>query len=151
MRYALAHLLFAVLFFVLALVFVNINTFVVARIAAVDSAFKVSKTIKQANLFFIWVFFLIYLPIGLSIVCSTDRLSVAKCLELGYGSEYCEDEMLDEDEPSDTLLWDYNECPGINNMRSISQCLTVVSLLVYMGTIGFDLRNATRSRSIAAR
>lgn len=107
------------------------------------------------------IFVIIYLPVGLSLACGYNRLTVQDCLAkgtrltqplrghvagahrgavrvAGLGQHYCEVEVRKND--TLTKLWDYSGCPGINTMRSVTQHLSVLSLLMFLVTYTLEFR-----------
>ncbi|KAG8467508.1 hypothetical protein KFE25_000824 [Diacronema lutheri] len=98
-----------------------------------------------AAIFFVAV--VIYLPIGLAVNCEWSRLSVDDCVRTQrLGEAYCEARRLPGDS-SQTTLWDYSGCPRTNTMRSVSQFICVIAILLFHGTFTIDLRRDAESIS----
>jgi hypothetical protein len=140
-NYPTAHNLGAYAFFFFA---------VISATLATVASFKIDDgtlaKVKLGIVSFMWVFVIIYLPVGLGLTCEWKRLTIAKCEALGLGNTYCTDTVKLND--TETKLWDYSECSGINTMRSVSQLLSVLSLLAFFGSHSLDFRKALRGGAI---
>lgn len=79
--------------------------------------------------------FLLYIPVGLAMV-EWGNLSVAECEALELGDAYCESHRLAG--TNDTDLFDYTETEGINLMRTSTQFICVVSIMVFLFLNVFD-------------
>ena len=90
--------------------------------------------------------FLIYMPIGLPLVC-WDHLTMEDCLNLELGDAYCAEKALSTNTTL-TVLWKYEECFTINQLRSISITVIMFSLIGYVTT--FSLRFRSTSKTDAA-
>lgn len=95
----------------------------------------------------------LYLPVGLSIVCSWDRVPLAACrtwastafADALEGDAYCEAKVLPSSddacrEPPCVALWDYSGCPASNVMRAVTQLLCVLCLIGFQSTFVFENR-----------
>ncbi|KAE9042387.1 hypothetical protein PR003_g6365 [Phytophthora rubi] len=76
-----------------------------------------------------WIGFLLYIPIGLALIDDFQRLTVKDCLDLNLGEKYCTDTMRLND--TETVLWNYDNFHGINQMRSASQLACILTLVGY--------------------
>jgi hypothetical protein len=101
------------------------------------------------------VAFLLYLPVGLAMVCDFARLEMESCVDLDLGEEYCQGKYLKNttataDEPTIALtsLWDYSECSGINELRSITQCVCMFMLMGFYGSYALDPAVSSTSSAI---
>lgn len=84
--------------------------------------------------------FLVYLPVGLAVNCEWARLSMDACVNVEeLGEAYCESMRLPSDS-SLTKLWDYSACPSTNVMRSVTQFICIISLIIFHGLFTIDLR-----------
>ncbi|KAL7681251.1 hypothetical protein Plhal304r1_c058g0144991 [Plasmopara halstedii] len=73
--------------------------------------------------------FLLYIPVGLALIDKFQRLSIDDCLNLDLGDRYCTDTMKLNDE--ETVLWNYDNAHGLNQMRSASQLVCILTLVGY--------------------
>ncbi|KAL4145991.1 hypothetical protein PRNP1_011864 [Phytophthora ramorum] len=80
-----------------------------------------------ATLFFIA--FLLYIPIGLALVDEFQRLTVEDCLTFNLGEEYCTVTVRLND--TNTKLWNYDNDHAINQLRSGSQLVCILTLVGY--------------------
>ncbi|KAF4129323.1 Frag1/DRAM/Sfk1 family [Phytophthora infestans] len=76
-----------------------------------------------------WIGFLLYIPVGLALIDEFQRLSIKDCLDLNLGEKYCTDTMKLND--TDTVLWNYDNAHGLNQMRSASQLTCILTLVGY--------------------
>jgi hypothetical protein len=106
--------------------------------------FLPSLRIKKAFLAVFTVSFVIYLPVGLGVVCTWNRLPMSSsyCEE---NTAQCADYPLSNSEsdpaclaPPCTQFWDYSGCPSINLMRSVTQLLCVICLGGYQASFVVD-------------
>mmetsp|Transcript_10311 Transcript_10311/g.23882 ORF Transcript_10311/g.23882 Transcript_10311/m.23882 type:complete len:90 (-) Transcript_10311:129-398(-) len=68
---------------------------------------------------------------------------MADCIDVEQlGETYCESIPLAGDS-SRTLLWDYSGCPRSNTMRSATQFICVITLILFHGSMSVDIRNET--------
>ncbi|RHY70716.1 hypothetical protein DYB38_012396, partial [Aphanomyces astaci] len=73
--------------------------------------------------------FILYIPVGLAIVCPFERLTVVKCLTEGLGTDYCATTI--RFDATDTKLYDYSNCGAINQLRSAAQLVCILTLVGY--------------------
>jgi len=146
--YPSAHDYSAYAFFVLSAVSMLCYTISLGRLRSFQPAFATSFVAKLALLVVFSIAFIIYLPVGLAIVCEWKRLP--------YSSDYCQahgsmclkypllvNETACLDHPC-TVFWDYSGCPSINTMRSSAQLICVICLILYQGTFVTDNLNVAR-------
>ncbi|KAG7379982.1 hypothetical protein PHYPSEUDO_007891 [Phytophthora pseudosyringae] len=76
-----------------------------------------------------WIGFILYIPVGLALIDEFQRLSIKDCLDLDLGDKYCTDTMKLND--AETVLWDYDNAHGLNQMRSASQLACILTLVGY--------------------
>lgn len=76
-----------------------------------------------------WIGFLLYIPVGLALIDKFQRLSIEDCLNLDLGNKYCTDTMKLND--TETVLWNYDNAHGLNQMRSASQLVCILTLVGY--------------------
>ncbi|KAF1330522.1 hypothetical protein FI667_g5167, partial [Globisporangium splendens] len=96
-----------------------------ARVASVRRTFLIQAVFTA--LFF--VAFLLYLPIGLAVVKDFKHLTIAECLERGYGEEYCTNTMRKND--TETKLWNYEDDFSVSQMRAAAQLGCILTLVGY--------------------
>uniref|UniRef100_K3X8A3 CWH43-like N-terminal domain-containing protein n=1 Tax=Globisporangium ultimum (strain ATCC 200006 / CBS 805.95 / DAOM BR144) TaxID=431595 RepID=K3X8A3_GLOUD len=96
-----------------------------ARVASVWRTFLIQAVFTA--LFF--VAFLLYLPIGLAVVKDFEHLTIADCLERGYGEKYCTDTMRKND--TETKLWNYEDDFSASQMRAAAQLGCILTLVGY--------------------
>ncbi|KAH7482480.1 hypothetical protein KRP22_008364 [Phytophthora ramorum] len=73
--------------------------------------------------------FVLYIPVGLALIDEFQRLSIKDCLALHLGEKYCTDTMKLND--TETVLWNYDNNHGLNQMRSASQLACILTLVGY--------------------
>eukprot|EP00127_Corallochytrium_limacisporum_P003356 Clim_evm45s148 gene=Clim_evmTU45s148 len=118
--YPTLHDIFATLFFVFILIWTIVVTWNVYRLAqprfnaTYQSIWYRVRIPKYSCIVFIVVGLIIYLPVGISLSCEVER-----------------DE---NNEP------DYTGCSGVNEMRAITQQITVFFLIVFQATTSMELR-----------
>lgn len=133
------HDISAYIFFVLQTVAIIVQTVALARRQWSTPRKRKAQIFRNVVAFCYCVLFLIYLPIGLAINCPWARLSMRECIYVQrLGEAYCRNLQLDSD-PNLTKLWDYSGCPGTNNMRSVSQTLCVMCLVLFYGSFTINL------------
>lgn len=76
-----------------------------------------------------WIGFVLYIPVGLALIDDFQRLSIKDCLDLDLGEKYCTDTMKLND--TETVLWNYDNAHGLNQMRSASQLVCILTLVGY--------------------
>ncbi|KAG6579976.1 Transposon-encoded protein [Phytophthora cinnamomi] len=76
-----------------------------------------------------WIGFLLYIPIGLALIDDFQRLTIQDCVDLNLGDKYCTDTMKLNN--TDTVLWNYDNNHGLNQMRSASQLACILTLVGY--------------------
>ena len=92
---------------------------------------------------------IVYLPVGLAVVCPFVHLSLARCEgEAGLSPAYCGRHALGDG--TLTEFWDYSACPAPNVMRSASQSVSVLLLLGFCLTYVADLAAGSGSMQAAA-
>ena len=97
-----------------------------------------------------WVAFIIYLPVGLAVVCTWNRLPLQSCkVTHQLGDAYCDSKLLTANEsacaaPPCTVLWDYSGCPEINTLRAVFQLASVLLLLLFQGTFFWENQYVAR-------
>ena len=129
------HLYSAYGFFSCLTVHASCNTFVFSRNVAWRRSYCVKLIINVAYC----IAFLIYIPIGLAVICPFERLSMADCLgKEGLPPQYCAAHVRAQNS-SQTVFWDYSHCPSTNMMRTVTQSLSVLCLLLYCLTYAHDL------------
>ena len=149
------HFAAAITFFIVALVAHTLDT-IGTHVAAcqyvqsepfedrVLTFLNTSKIAKYVVLACLLVSFMIYVPIGLALVCKWEYLNQDECIAKGLGQEYCRTAPIavpDTDSyQNSTCLYDYSGCPGVNMMRSVSQHFYVICLLSSFGITTYDLR-----------
>lgn len=143
-EYADAHAYSAYVFFVA--ITVAMVLFTVAdrggRAPGALAAMQRAGRVRLGVLVFYAVAFVVYLPVGLAVNCAWERFSTEDCLAMNLGADYCASIAL-ESSPGSTKLWNYGTCPSTNLMRSVSQFLCVVCIILYFGaTMGIDIRAA---------
>ena len=95
--------------------------------------------LKLGSTILFWLSFIVYLPVGIAIVCTWYRVPLDKCKgELGLGDAYCDALVLPADyngtdcaDGPCTQLWEYDGCPAINEMRAACQLVCVLALLFF--------------------
>ncbi|GBG31647.1 Hypothetical Protein FCC1311_078722 [Hondaea fermentalgiana] len=92
---------------------------------------------RYITLGLLMIAFIIYIPVGLGLVCSWSRLPMDECIDEVGDVDYCESNALPED-PTLTLLWSYDECSAVNEMRAAAQFVCIVSLMVFIAMYSFD-------------
>lgn len=143
MNYSTIHFATAYLTFICGLVAVVtsflLHKAVVEANAGVEALVR-SYAIKKVVLGVFAVAFVIYLPLGLAIVCSFKQLSMADCqAEVAKGTTGLEcSEFVDPDKANLTSYWDYSDCIGTNTLRAIFQHIAVLSLFVWISTWRMD-------------
>eukprot|EP00732_Lithocolla_globosa_P005861 Lithocolla_globosa_v1_NODE_6364_length_1097_cov_49.337812.p1 type:complete len:288 gc:universal NODE_6364_length_1097_cov_49.337812:1027-164(-) len=90
---------------------------------------------RYASLTTLFIGVVIYLPVGLLLVCDWERLSYSECLEI-QDADYCEEHRFETSNSTD--LWKYSTCSEVNTMRSVSQFICILSLMVFVGLYTFD-------------
>ncbi|KAG6580037.1 uncharacterized protein IUM83_16054 [Phytophthora cinnamomi] len=85
-----------------------------------------------------FVAFLLYLPIGLSVVQPFKRLTIDQCLERDLGQEYCRVAMKYNDVY--TKLWNYEQDYSATQMRAAAQLGCILTLVGY--SVSFLTHNA---------
>ncbi|OWY93407.1 hypothetical protein PHMEG_00037213, partial [Phytophthora megakarya] len=97
---------------------------------------NVSKSSKRRTLYIqvvcttlFWIAFLLYIPIGLALIDEFQRLTIKDCLNLDLGEKYCTDTMKLND--NETVLWNYDNAHGLNQMRSAGQLMCILTLVGY--------------------
>jgi len=145
-RYRQFHLISAIVFFVTGFLFMTLNT-VSSRALwkqSLSSENPVRDILGQSYKYqlgiytFFLINFIIYLPIGLSLQCTVTKLSIAECERHVFTPEKCNqhaDLALNE-----TCFDDYSGCVGTNTMRTVTQHLTVLGILLYYAVIAFGLK-----------
>ncbi|KAG3081602.1 hypothetical protein PI124_g19165 [Phytophthora idaei] len=93
------------------------------------SSFKRTFYIQLVFTTLFWIGFLLYIPIGLALVDEFQRLSIKDCLDLDLGDKYCTDTM--KLNHTETVLWNYDNAHGLNQMRSASQLACILTLVGY--------------------
>ncbi|KAL3660246.1 hypothetical protein V7S43_014776 [Phytophthora oleae] len=78
---------------------------------------------------FFFVAFLLYLPIGLSVVQPFKRLTIIQCLERDLGAAYCSETMRFDD--VHTNLWNYEDDYSAMQMRAAAQLGCILTLVGY--------------------
>eukprot|EP00164_Ancoracysta_twista_P010615 GFYU01016088.1.p1 GENE.GFYU01016088.1~~GFYU01016088.1.p1 ORF type:complete len:214 (-),score=50.87 GFYU01016088.1:36-677(-) len=147
-RYASLHLGFAYALFVAMILATLINFSLWTRLRnsytpeeipnydKMDLSFK----LKLAAIIPFLIAIIIYLPVGVSISCEFQHLTMANCKgQEDLGESYCNDKQ-HPDEPENTILWDYTNCADINNVRALTQQLTVYLYFAYMLTFYLDIK-----------
>lgn len=144
--YASIHDYSAYVFFVFSTVFLALET-TIYKLLAKEGATELAVTanLKLGIMIIYAISFIIYLPVGLAIVCDFERLALTDCLDLDLGAEYCQDKYLSNttataDVPSiaETSLWDYTPCSGTNELRSVTQCICMFMLMAFYGSFAAD-------------
>ncbi|ETW06331.1 hypothetical protein H310_02615 [Aphanomyces invadans] len=148
----------AYFFFIFQAAAVLLNTYVTRRILVLATSsphgtFPVGglRTTWRIQLVFALCFlvaFVLYIPVGLAIVCSFERLTIVKCLSEGLGADYCTTTMRFDD--TYTKLYDYSNCGGINQLRSASQLVCILTLVGYALSFVTHEEVAQTGHSIAA-
>lgn len=80
--------------------------------------------------------FVLYLPVGLAVVCEFVELSFQDCLDV-MPEEDCLAN-LDDDDANTTLFYDYTDCPEVNTMRSSTQFICILTMMAYIAMYAFD-------------
>jgi len=123
--YPNVHLYCAILFFVCALVFVSLNLPIYYFIWKENK----SKTSKKSFLWklvlgiLFYIFFIIYIPIGLAIVCSWDQ-------------------------DPETHLYNYRGCIPIHHTRTSTQYGSVISFLLFVCSLTVDFLDSSGNNSV---
>ena len=140
------HLYSAYSFFSCLTVHVSCNTFVFSRNVALRRSYCVKLAINVVYSFA----FMVYIPIGLAVICPFERLSIADCLgREALPFEYCSSHTNPQNS-SQTVFWDYSHCADAHLMRTVSQSLSVLCLLLYCLSYAHDLR-ATEELELKVR
>ncbi|KAF0687013.1 Aste57867_21233 [Aphanomyces stellatus] len=131
----------AYFFFVFQAAAVLLNTYVTRRLLVIHQSLDAdAPPFKLDSLRRAWRFqiafavafsiaFLLYIPVGLAIVCDWARLTIQKCIENGLGVDYCQQTIRLDD--VNTKLYDYGNCWGINQMRAAAQLACILTLVGY--------------------
>jgi len=135
--YPTIHTTAAILFFLLSLIAMCLATKSIKSLAAANPIYRKSARLKAAILAIFTSAFILYIPIGLSLVtgsCAWYRLPL--------DSDYCyaNPTVCDEYKLNDTetVFWDYGNCPGVNTMRAVSQLVCVVCVGLFIGSYYFE-------------
>ncbi|OQR97701.1 hypothetical protein THRCLA_06879, partial [Thraustotheca clavata] len=85
--------------------------------------------------------FIIYIPVGLAISCEFVHLTIAKCLSLNLGQDYCTKKMALN--TTSTELWDYSDpnCSPVHQMRAGAQLACIITLVGYSLTFLFNYQD----------
>eukprot|EP00035_Acanthoeca_spectabilis_P032923 m.21151 g.21151 ORF g.21151 m.21151 type:complete len:295 (-) comp5660_c0_seq1:70-954(-) len=84
--------------------------------------------------------FLLYLPIGLAVACTPGHVSYTDCIDKGLGEGYCADRRgAGGTSQNETCLWDYEECAATNTLRSSTQHICVVCILLYYLVLAYEV------------
>ena len=79
---------------------------------------KIARTVVLVVFF---VGFLLYLPVGLAVVCTFLRLTLDDCIQVEQlGQAYCES-LIHSGNANLTVLFDYSGCIPENHLRSSTQ------------------------------
>eukprot|EP00512_Aurantiochytrium_limacinum_P007772 CAMPEP_0171535046 /NCGR_PEP_ID=MMETSP0959-20130129/16830_1 /TAXON_ID=87120 /ORGANISM="Aurantiochytrium limacinum, Strain ATCCMYA-1381" /LENGTH=80 /DNA_ID=CAMNT_0012080735 /DNA_START=68 /DNA_END=310 /DNA_ORIENTATION=- len=62
---------------------------------------------------------------------------MADCISFTGDKDYCESKVK-ADDPSLTILFNYDGCPEVNTMRSATQFVCIVSVLILIGLYSAD-------------
>ncbi|ETV66180.1 hypothetical protein, variant 3 [Aphanomyces astaci] len=122
----------AYFFFVFQAAAVFLNTYVTRRILHTSPTPKIFRTTWRIQVVFASLFliaFILYIPVGLAIVCPFERLTVVKCLTEGLGTDYCATTI--GFDATYTKLYDYSNCGAINQLRSAAQLVCILTLVGY--------------------
>ncbi|KAG9397932.1 hypothetical protein AC1031_016350 [Aphanomyces cochlioides] len=131
----------AYFFFVFQAAAVLLNTYVSRRILTIISEntsqvpTRLLVSIQRAwrvQIAFASIFlvaFILYIPVGLALVCEFARLTQAKCIDLNMGVEYCT--VTVRLDATNTKLYDYSNCYSINQMRAGAQLACILTLVGY--------------------
>ncbi|KAJ0408940.1 hypothetical protein P43SY_002819 [Pythium insidiosum] len=78
---------------------------------------------------FFFIAFLLYMPIGLSVVQDFTRLTVQECLDRELGQAYCTETM--RYDATQTKLWNYENDYAATQMRAAGQLGCIITLVGY--------------------
>ncbi|GLE04889.1 hypothetical protein PINS_up013870 [Pythium insidiosum] len=78
---------------------------------------------------FFFIAFLLYMPIGLSVIKEFSRLTVQECLDRNLGQTYCTTTM--RYDATDTKLWNYENDYAATQMRAAGQLGCIITLVGY--------------------
>ncbi|POM61122.1 hypothetical protein PHPALM_29913, partial [Phytophthora palmivora] len=96
-----------------------------------------------------FVAFLLYLPIGLTVVQPFKRLTIAQCLERDLGDTYCTMTMRFDD--FYTKLWNYEDDYSATQMRAGAQLTCILTLVGYsISFLTHDMDVLTKDRDRVA-
>ena len=138
------HLLAAYVFFLLNVVGVWAYTITWRRVLRMEpeETFAACQRRKLGLALAFSVAFVVYLPVGLVVNCAFVRLTYAKCVVEGLGVSYCDARRLSSNPASAdyalTVLWDYSDCVGTNEMRAGAQFCCIVLLLLFTASFSLD-------------
>ena len=128
------HLYSAYAFFVFILVYCILTITLMATLAKSFEAQKKMMVPRYIVVAMLAVGVVIYLPIGLAVNCSFERLTVQKCLTI-ESPDFCEDHYM---HGNLTNVYDYTNCPETNTMRSSSQFVSIVSIMLFVALHALD-------------
>mmetsp|Transcript_9222 Transcript_9222/g.10518 ORF Transcript_9222/g.10518 Transcript_9222/m.10518 type:complete len:257 (-) Transcript_9222:328-1098(-) len=132
------HFYSAISFFVLTTLYVIMSFVQYRKLMFEYDEFASNRLARNIVMGCLFVFFMLYIPIGLSVVCDFEFLSLLDCIdEEELGAAYCLD-LQNEDEPGFTVLYDYTGCLTENHLRSSTQFLTIVSMMSWIILQAFD-------------
>jgi len=135
-KYPDIHQYSAYAFFVLLLLHAILSLWVYKGLANVFEEHKKLMVPRYVVTAVLLVAVIIYLPVGLAIVCEWTRLGMQDCLQI-RDAAYCE-ESVNPSQTNETLLWDYSACATTNVMRSSTQFLSVISLMAFIILYALD-------------
>jgi hypothetical membrane protein len=138
--YPSVHNATAYAFFLLLLVYC-ISTAVLAwKLRGASPRAGLAAKIKVVIASLLLLFVILYLPVGLSIIPAWKRLTIADCINReGMSADYCSRTIKLND--TETKLWDYaGKGAKAHLFRSITQLLSVLSLLFYFGSFAIEFR-----------
>jgi len=132
--YPSVHNYSAYVFFVFILVYTGVNLSLYRSLATTSVQHQTMLFPRYVVVAVLGVAFIIYIPVGLALV-SFSELTMTDCLAQ-IDTQFC----LDHSVPgtNNTDLWDYRAQEGVNLMRTSSQFISVISVMVFLFFNVFD-------------
>jgi len=152
LNYPVLHNISAYAFFLFTVSAVSLHTFVASRVARDTYRCKLVLNVVLA------VAFVLYLPVGLAVMCPWKRLPMDGCVayytsDVGMAQQpaeaFCKTVAMPED-PTKSKFWDYSNCSGINTMRAVTQHISVLCVLGYVFAFHADLKHDDEANKEAA-
>lgn len=127
----------AYVFFIFIVFHTGFSMLIYRQLYSLHPRFKSLWFFRQLVVVVVVLSFILYIPVGLGIVCPWVRLSIVDCTEITNDQNYCESMVLEGD-PEFTKLWKYDDCKPSNLLRSSTQFICIIALMSYIGLYALD-------------